>query len=736
MRWGKCLLPRIAAAAILALPALLAVSGILVRESRAEGLSGFLEFDYGRNDTDLTDAGGRKVHTKSDSFIQRYSLTLEKKLYPNLNFFASGTFQNRDTSTDTEGLKNDSTTTTLRPYVSLNLRTPLYYAEAAASRNEEKVKTSGVSLTTVRDSLISTVNWRPDRFPDLKLQYLWDHLYDKERLNVDTVSNNFQVTSNYLPVENLRLYYQGTFRNTELRLSDTTTKETINNGRVNYSDNWWRRRITFSMDYNYNRQDIDTTTAGVGELGFPVFPFAGLSALSDTPGNVVLTSNPALIDGNLVAGAGFNLGLPPPGGESRLRNVGLDFLVATGINTLYVWVDRDVAQIADAFSWQIYTSDDDPSDGIQIWVLRQTVSPAIYSPTFNRFEIRFANVSARFIKVVTAPLSPTVPFASSFPTILVTELQAEIRRPASEVAGRQRSTFQNGTADFRAVLLEAITLTYESSVVFTKRDPGELLYTLSNGLSFFRQFNRVFSGRGRVTFENGEEQGGTREALSYSVSLTASPFQTLYHSLLFTGRDETVAGKGSTTTSVLLYNTAKLYEGIDANLGGGISFQEDDAGRKNRNTQMNAVASFVPNRKVNLTLSYNGTATVSSGGDLQEETTNYTRAGEASLGITPVRAVYLFGSYRIEKSTEFTSRNILNYSLSWSPFPDGTLHLTFNYNETIRSEDTKERSIVPSLRWYVTPRSYLNLSYENLKTETPALTTLSNTYSGTARITF
>jgi len=304
------------------------------------------------------------------------------------------------------------------------------------------------------------------------------------------------------------------------------------------------------------------------------------------------------------------------------------------------------------------------------------------------------------------------------------------------VAGKQRPTFQNGTADFRAVLLEAIALTYESSVVFAKRDPGELQYTLSNGLSFFRQFNRVFSGRGRVSFENGEEQAGTRESFLYTVSLTAVPFQTLYHSLLFNGRDETVAGKRSTSTSMLLYNTAKLYEGIDANLGGGISFQEDDTGRKNRNTQVSAITSFVPNRKVNLTLSYNGTTTVSSGGDLQGETTNYTRAGEAALGITPVRAVYLFGSYRIEESKEFTRRSILNYSFNWSPFPDGTLHLTFYYNETIRSEDTRERSIVPSLRWYVTPRSYLNLSYENLKTETPALTTLSNTYSGTARITF
>jgi len=137
-----------------------------------------------------------------------------------------------------------------------------------------------------------------------------------------------------------------------------------------------------------------------------------------------------------------------------------------------------------------------------------------------------------------------------------------------------------------------------------------------------------------------------------------------------------------------------------------------------------------------LTLLYNGSNTVTSGGEQPGETTTYTRAGEAALSITPVSTVYLFGSYRIEQSTTFPGRNILNYTLNWSPFPDGTLHLTFSYNETVRSDDSQDRSIVPGLRWYVTPRSYLNLSYENLKTETPALTTSSNVYSGTVRISF
>jgi len=737
MRCGNLAGARIGFVRLLVLPAILLASAILPADSRAEGLSGYLEYEYSRADTELRNPGGQSNDTSTDSLSQLYNINFDRKIYPNLGVLASGFFQRRDITSEIDGTKGDTTVTTLRPYVNLNLRTPLYFAEAAYSRNEEKRKTSGFSpVTTVRESFISTLYWRPDRFPDLRLQYSRDHLYDKERSSLDTITDLYEATSNYRPTGNLTLYYHGTLRNTDLRLSDTSTKELTNNGRVNYSNNWWRRRIAFGLDYNISNQVLETETTGEGDVGVRVFPFAGLSTASDTPENVALLSNPALIDGDVTAGTGIDLGLPPPGGDTRSRNMGLDFLVATEINTLYVWVDRDVAQVADTFAWRVYTSDDDHGDGMQIWVLRQTVSPATYSPTFNRFEIRFANVTARYVKVVTGPLSPVVPFASGFPTIQVTELQAEIRRPASEVAGKLTTTSQNGTLDFRAVLLEPVNLTYEFSFIFTKRDPGELLYTASNGLSFFRQLDKVFSGRGRVAFEIGEEPSGHREAALYTASVTAVPFQTLFHSLTLSGREENVAGGTESNISILLYNIAKLYEGIDANFGGGISFQEDATGRKSRTTQVNGGATFVPNRKVNLSLLYNETETVSSGGDLAGETTNSTRAGEADLAITPVQTVYLFGSYRIERSTSSPSRNILNYSLNWSPFPDGTLHLTFNYNETIRSDDTKERSIVPSLRWYFTRRSYLNLSYQNLKSETPALTTTSNVYSGTVRVPF
>jgi len=77
----------------------------------------------------------------------------------------------------------------------------------------------------------------------------------------------------------------------------------------------------------------------------------------------------------------------------------------------------------------------------------------------------------------------------------------------------------------------------------------------------------------------------------------------------------------------------------------------------------------------------------------------------------------------------------MNYTVSWSPFPDGTLHLNFYY--TRRSgrmkrvkESSPEHAVV--LHTAIVSRPF----YQNLKTVGTVLTTSSDIYSGTVRITF
>jgi hypothetical protein len=718
--------------------ALVVLSGVLTGKCAAEGLTGYLEGNYNSTDTETVDATGEPIETKINSYYHRYSITLDKKIYPNLGLLAGGFFEKQNATLETEGTVTDSTSTKLRPFVSLNMRTPLYFVEAAYHRNDEKQKTSGVSpITTVRETYSSTAHWRPDGFPDAKFEYFRTNNFDKDRRFLDTTDDRIGVTTQYRPVNALYLRYQGTIDEKSDRLNNNKTDEATHNGKVTYSDQWWNRRISVHSDYNFVRDEIKTNAGSAGEVSFRLFPFAGLSAISDTPEMIALDSNPLLVDGDLIAGAGINLGLPPPGGDARSRNIGLDFVTDTEVNTLFVSVDRDVTQVAESFSWRVYTSADNLN-----WVFRQTVFPAVFSSFFLRFEIRFANVTARYVKVVVSPLSPTTPFASGFPTILITELQAEVRRPAAEVTGKRTTTTHLYNLSIRTRILDVPSLFYEFSYFLRKIDPSSSpsVYTVSNGLAFQHRFTSVFSGRARVAREDGRERDGTRSAYLYTASVAAVPLETLQHSLVFSGSDEAVAERRNTAHSLFLYNIAKLYEGIDVNFGGGISRAEEDTGRRTDQTQVNASATLVPHPTMTFNLIYTGISTKATGGEITGERTDATKAWETDVSFTPVRTVYLFGSYRIEDREQGgirDKRNIRSYTVNWSPFPDGTLHLNFYYNEILRSEnDARDRSIVPSLRWNVTARSYLDLSYQSLRTESAVLTTDSMIFSGTVRIGF
>jgi hypothetical protein len=220
---------------------------------------------------------------------------------------------------------------------------------------------------------------------------------------------------------------------------------------------------------------------------------AGLSVLDDTPADGALDQNPALIDGNLTVSAGVNIGLPPLGGDTRRRNLGLDFLAVQEFNSLLVWLDRDLPfEIASAYSWDIYTSADNLS-----WTLYTTVPSAPFGHFLNRFEISFPAVRTRYIKVVTRPLSAAVIIPPGFANpnlIFITEVQAFLNRPVQDFRGSTTRIFQNYTLDVKTRLLNAPTLYHDFNSYYTEIGPdGRRRYNISNGLFFSHSFTPILS---------------------------------------------------------------------------------------------------------------------------------------------------------------------------------------------------------------------------------------------------
>jgi len=150
--------------------------------------------------------------------------------------------------------------------------------------------------------------------------------------------------------------------------------------------------------------------------------------------------------------------------------------------------------------------------------------------------------------------------------------------------------------------------------------------------------------------------------------------------------------------SVFLLNTMQFYPGIDMNLALGKSVTTE-ATSQTETSQINLVTTFAPHRKMRFNLTYDDRTndrTFADGSRFDQ--TN--RVGELSIAYNPLRTLYLFGSYRSEKRTGLDSRTLSNYSFSWTPFPEGTLELSLNFNETLNSDnDRKETSVVPRVRW-------------------------------------
>jgi hypothetical protein len=675
---------------------------------RADSLRALLEFDYNNFDLESMDkSSGQKTETQSETWGQNYHLNLDKTIFPNLRLNAGGVFQKDITDATVNDEDRDITLTNSRPFADLLLKTPLYTAGAGYSKRQEKTEADGVPTETNINELYNAIlGWQPEGLPSFDVRLEKAEFYDRDREVEDTTQNTASLISRYAN-DKFDVQYRPFLVETEDRVNNVDTRLMVHTGRLNYSDSFFNRRSTLATTYNFSRVETDTSTGGTGEISSLLFPFSGLSALDDTPTLGALAVNPALIDGNLTATSGVNLGLPPAAGDRRERNVGVGFAIDTEVNTLRIWVDRELpAAIAGFFTWDVYSSTDNDT-----WTFVTRVTSAPFGPFQNYFDIDFPSVTTRFIKVVVSPLSVIVPGATSFPDIFITEAQPYVRRPVGDVEGKSATTTHMFNMDLRTRLMPGRDLFHEFSYFLVNTDPGVgERYTLANAFSGLKRFNPFFSSNFRVFREDLQEITASGVAYGYNAALRADPLPTLDHTLVVSGRREDIGVDEIDTDAVFLQNRAELYQGVDAFLHGGLSRKVQGTGEEDDTTLLNFGATVVPHRTMTWTLSYTGTTTDQTGGDRAEGTLKDRRT-DLGVAFRPFQTVYLFASIGRAEQDE-RQDTLTNYSLNWSPFPYGTIQLQLAYSEDLRSEDqSKIKTLRPSLRWEIAPRILLDVAY-------------------------
>jgi hypothetical protein len=707
-------------------------TGGALAQGLIQGVSGSWESTYSFLNSSTTDASGNTIKTSTQAFIERFQLDINTEIFPNLKLRAGGVIRGQWAVFDDK--TNDIVTRTilldLNPYFDLTLQTPLYKADVGYNRRQGIVDVLNQSKTTlINNEYYAILGWWPEGLPSIDAQIRRTDLFDIKKSSVDVKENFISLNPQYR-YEGLQVQYYGTYLHTRNDLLDLDVWQYTHTGRVSYAGSFFNNRVALNTNYNILNQETKTEATGKGFVSTQVFANSGLSKIDDITTPLTLDPNPALIDGNTTASAGIDLVSNVP---LVKRQMGLDLLNPTEVNQLFVWVDRELTPaIVSSFSWQLFTSNDNLN-----WVPK-AITNVVFATFQNRFEITFSTVATRYIKVVTTPLlrNPLVPT-----DIFVTELQAFIQVPATDVKGRISRTSQLYDLDVKTRILDTPFLSYELYYLFNRLDlsgqSGQQRYDLINSLSANHRFSEVFSGKARVGIENSTQFIDQKSlAYFYDATVIADPLRTLHNSLVFYGREEQINGRPNDTNSILLYNTAQLYQGVDVNLNGGVVFRKLEDGANGRDFLINLQANIVPNKKVTLGLNYSNIISRRTGGDQGSSSTS-TQTLDFSLSYNPFRTLNLFDFVQYLNETGQKGRVLQNYAINWSPFPDGALQFNITYNENFRTDDhLVERIFQPNIRYNFSKRSYIELSYQLIRSKSDIQNIKSHLLSTTLKLFF
>ena len=675
---------------------------------------------------------GQETHTKSYSFQQQYNLNFSKTLYPYLKFDGGTLFEYNQYTSKTEGTKSETDERLLRPFVNLRLNNPIYQAAFGYTRTELHTERTNIPNTEdLRDQYEALLGWNPVELPQLALRYNYTHVYNDPKTQ-DLVEKLLTFTTNYTALRGLVLNYSYTRTETENRLTGFDTLDQSHFGKIEYAENFWEQRLSFNTSYriNYNTFELTGVPSGA-EAQAPLFRFQGLFSQDNTPEDgPALSINNLLIDGNLIASTGIDIGLG--GDELSLTNIGVDLGDSVNVSQIAIWVDRRLTgPVANSFSWSVYTSPDNINSST--WTLVATVSPAPFGTFDNVFTISFSEVNTRFIKIVTRPLDPGIPDAPNFPNIFVTEMEV-FRTVSGGALFRQKQETINSIYELNlnARVTDRTTLGYNFSHNYLDRDqPSTKRTQLSNTISVNHVFNEVFRTVVRFNrFDTLEEDFNTVD-YNYSASITAAYLSTFNQSLTFSGSNLETETDSSDNYSIILRNNAILYEGWSAILDSGFSWNRPEGSNTTEESiLLRANTNVQPNRMLTFNFDYLQREIIEP-----EKSSRYDITAQAFF--VPFRALSFNARYNVVKRSGSPSTTLQNYTVNWSPFRDGALQLFFNYNETLQSsQNQRDRSVGPGFSWTISNHFFLEMNYRFQKNDSDTQKTEGHNIFGEFRLVF
>lgn len=723
-------------AALLAAAALAAIPG----PGAADGWSVRIKPGWSLSESVLTDELGREVETESDLFLQEYRLTLDKTLMPLLVLSAGG-FLDWNTGTQRVGpVASEVDAKRWNGYASLKAGGPFLSGALDYNRREEVAESIAAGATVrsphlVRDAYSASLTWRPSELPSVDLRLGRIDTRDRSRLVYDQTSDDASLALRWAPARPVSLRYSVQWAESEDRRVGVESSSLVNGFSASWGDTFRGGRIRTYLNYNGSTRSSWFAARGPeGYLDRQQFtaPGGGLSKVEgplDTPERVTLAPNAALVDGDVLASAGLNLGYSASAaGDVARRDLGGTFPnVITPVNRIHVSLDRPIedAAVLEEFLTGLSTFTVWQSEDNLDWtaVDLATGEPVLFDPFLNRFEIPLAaEVQARHLKVVTRPLRTAITTDPRYAEIFVTEVQFFQRIDAEDVPSTDFTFAHNLNGTARVTLVEGLGLTYDFSMFLSDdSETDRVTYSFVNGLSLSRRLGRVWLVAARAERTDADAGVGHEALNRWSASLSASPLPTLGGSIHYSGQLVQRAAGTSISNSAGVYARAELYQGVS--LGGGVtaSLAEDEVGLATRSTSASGSATFEPNRVLSFTGSVAYTSTAQSGGGRPDRSED-SGVVDATLSLSPFPALAL-GATLSRYFAVARPATLASFNGSFSPFPGGALQLRYGYQETLDTgAEARTRTHGPGVRWNIRTGWYVDAAGSFAYSDTPSQT--------------
>ena len=710
-----------AAVVLLLLPELLRAEGV--------SLTGDLEY-FLSTQTTTTKANGNVVDSDFSRFSQLYRLDLSRQFYPNLQFRLGGTYENDDTASqiqifDLPELSFDTTQRTIHPYVSVDLKDPIYRANLGYRTRDVETTRSFVGVENFMvDEYTGYFSWRPTDLPQLNVNYSRTEAQD-DPLTLDSTTDLLNALTRYT-YRDFRFQYSFNGRDSYDNIEESGDLTETHNGRVDYHRgfdylnnrfdvNAAARLIQSSVEFTGEGSGDRTVDTPAAEAGTPFYILNDLTPANNIPSDLVLVES-----GNPLTNVNIGRG----GGISPV-SAGLSFGIPTEVVTIYILLSDDferfpdlaspsqIAGIESSFTWHLYSSDDQ----FELNWTERPISSATYNSIDNRFEIRLTStVSARRIKVTTTPLTLLAPGEIRYRSI----------RAFTNLGSQEPENLdQNYSFGINWAKGNRTTMGYEGSYREQQSEPGSSVRSSWTNSMYFRHvLSQVFSTYGRYyrndqTRTRTSQQSDAEETdQSYSLALRGDYLERLSQSLIFSGSQSDRSRGDSDSKSVLLRTNADLYTGWSMNIDLNYTLNTLLSGVDQTVKSLYLETNIQPNRRIDVNFDYSSLWT-----EEEDRSDIWTQYGtfQILLAITDTLNTFFKYNFRYEEGTTDTSAIQREFNVNWSPFPEGDLRFALGYNESSDEGDQfmqELKTISPGLTWKIGRGIFLELRYDTGTVET------------------